>query len=132
MYSLGKGVPQDDAEADRWYRRAAEQGLAIAQYNLGLKYDIGAGVPQDGAEAARWHRRAAEQGLADAQVILGLKYVYGVGVPQDDVAAHMWMSLAEAQDSISGKTRETLEKRMSAGQIAAAQRAAREWRSARQ
>ena len=33
-YSIGLGVPQDDAEAVRWYRLSAEQGDADAQYNL--------------------------------------------------------------------------------------------------
>ena len=51
MYANGEGVPEDDAEAVRWYRMAAEQGLAIAQFNLGVKYDFGEGVPKDGAEA---------------------------------------------------------------------------------
>ena len=35
-YDLGKGVPQDDAEAVRWYRLAADQGLALAQFSLGV------------------------------------------------------------------------------------------------
>ncbi|MDA0238165.1 MAG: hypothetical protein O3B03_06590, partial [Proteobacteria bacterium] len=43
--------PQDDAKAVKWYRRAAEQGNAKAQYNLGLMYDNGQGVPQDYQEA---------------------------------------------------------------------------------
>ena len=67
MYDEGEGVPQDDAEAVRWYRLAAEQGDATAQYNLGLMYDEGEGVPQDDAEAVRWYRLAAEQGDASAQ-----------------------------------------------------------------
>jgi len=37
-YYLGRGVPQDDAQAVTWYRQAAEQGHAIAQYNLGVMY----------------------------------------------------------------------------------------------
>ena len=41
MYDNGKGVPQDYAEAVKWYRLAAEQGYARAQYNLGLMYDNG-------------------------------------------------------------------------------------------
>ena len=63
MYATGRGVPQDDAEAVRWYRLAAEQGDAYAQYNLGLMYRKGEGVPQDDAEAVRWYRLAAEQGM---------------------------------------------------------------------
>jgi len=44
MYANGRGVPEDDAEAVRWYRLAAEQGHAHAQYNLGVKYDNGDGA----------------------------------------------------------------------------------------
>ena len=38
MYGAGRGVPQDDAEAVQWFRQAAEQGYAEAQYNLGIMY----------------------------------------------------------------------------------------------
>ena len=38
LYAYGRGVPQDDAEAVRWYRLAAEQGNADAQNNLGAFY----------------------------------------------------------------------------------------------
>jgi len=47
MYDKGQGVPQDYKEAVRLYRLSAEQGIAQAQYNLGLMYDKGQGVPQD-------------------------------------------------------------------------------------
>ena len=46
MYAKGQGVPQDYAEAVKWYRLAAEQGFAMAQDNLGLMYKNGQGVPQ--------------------------------------------------------------------------------------
>ena len=62
---------EDDAEAVRWYRLAAEQGDASAQYSLGVMYDFGRGVLEDDAEAVRWYRLAAEQGDADAQNRLG-------------------------------------------------------------
>ena len=60
MYANGEGVVEDDAEAVRWYRLAADQGHADAQYNLGLMY--AKGVPEDDAEAVRWYRLAADQG----------------------------------------------------------------------
>ncbi len=67
MYDKGGGgLPQDYAEAVRWYRRAAEQGYASAQYNLGVMYYLRRSVPQYYAAAARWYRRAAEQGFAKA------------------------------------------------------------------
>ena len=34
MYFSGEGVPQDEAEAVRWFRLAATQGYAPAQSNL--------------------------------------------------------------------------------------------------
>jgi TPR repeat protein len=38
MYAFGKGVLKDDKQAVYWYQKAAEQGLAEAQYNLGAMY----------------------------------------------------------------------------------------------
>jgi TPR repeat protein len=73
MYDKGEGVPEDDAEAVKWYRLAGEQGNASAQTNLGFMYDKGYGVPKDDAEAVRWYRLAAEQGYASAQFNLGLR-----------------------------------------------------------
>jgi hypothetical protein len=46
MFAQGRGVPQSDVEAARWYRKAADQGDAGAQYNLGLMFDQGRGVAQ--------------------------------------------------------------------------------------
>ena len=51
MYEHGEGVPKDEAEAVKWYRLAAEQGLAMAQFNLGITYASGRGVIEDEAEA---------------------------------------------------------------------------------
>ena len=39
MYEEGNGVPQDYAKAVKWYRLAADQGYADAQYNLGVMYE---------------------------------------------------------------------------------------------
>ncbi len=61
-------------EAVKWYRKAAEQGYAKAQYNLGSMYDMGLGVPQDYEEAVKWYRKAAEQGYAESQRRLGYAY----------------------------------------------------------
>ena len=53
-----------------WFRRAANQGFAKAQFNLGLMYYNGDGVAQDYKEAAAWFRKAADQGHADARAAL--------------------------------------------------------------
>ena len=44
MYAIGQGVAQDYAEAVKWYRRAAKQGYAKAQSNLGVRYRKGQGA----------------------------------------------------------------------------------------
>ena len=93
----GTSLPKDAAEAVRWWRRAAEQGDARAQVNLGFMYAEGQGVPQDDLEAARWYRLAAEQGEAGAQFNLGSMYAEGLGVPQDAAEAVRWYRLAAEQ-----------------------------------
>ena len=82
---LGSGLvswwqAEDDAVAEKWYRKAAEQGLAEAQNNLGLMCVLGRGVSQDDAEAVKWFRKAAEQGYAPAQNNLGEMRRQGRGV----------------------------------------------------
>ncbi|MGY8656728.1 MAG: tetratricopeptide repeat protein [Verrucomicrobiia bacterium] len=47
-------VTKDEAEAMKWYRKAAEQGYANAQSSLGFMYDLGRGVKQDDKEAVKW------------------------------------------------------------------------------
>ena len=74
MYANGLRVAEDDAEAVRWFRMAAEQGHAPAQHNLGLMYTEGEGVPEDDAEAVHWYGLAAEQEYAPAQGTLGVMY----------------------------------------------------------
>ena len=51
MYNKGIGVPENNVEALGWYHKAAEQGIAIAQFNLGIMYDKGIGVPENNVEA---------------------------------------------------------------------------------
>jgi TPR repeat protein len=57
---------QDYTEAAKWYRRAAEQGLAPAQYDLGRMYADGQGVPQDYVLAHMWLNLAGAAGEAEA------------------------------------------------------------------
>ena len=45
----------------KWYRKAAEQGVARAQFNLGECCYDGVGIAQDKAEAVKWFQKAAEQ-----------------------------------------------------------------------
>ena len=62
MYDRGEGIPENDAEAVKWYRKAAEQDNASAQNKLGAMYDKGTGVPEDDVQAYAWFNIAAAQG----------------------------------------------------------------------
>ena len=131
MYAGGWGIPKDDFEALQvtaegvgvdedaaqdyakaqlaealsdaafWYKKAAEQGHAEAQYGLVTSYCECKGyisswsLPRDDAEMVAWCRKAAEQGHEDAQYHLGCIYKAGTAVPRDLVKAHAWFSLAD-------------------------------------
>jgi len=81
----------------RWYRKAAEQGEASAQYNLAISYDNGNGVREDKRKAVRWYRKAAEQGDADAQFNLGVAYANGDGIREDKRESVRWHRKAAEQ-----------------------------------
>ena len=90
---------EDYTEAVKWYRKAAEQGYARAQNNLGECYYNGEGVAEDYTEAVKWFRKAAEQGNAIAQYHLGERYYYGQGVTEDETEAVKWYRKAAEQGS---------------------------------
>src|SRR5206468_1661558 len=58
---------QDYVTALRFLQPLADQGVAAAQFNLGLMYANGRGVSKDDTAAAKWFRLAADQGHALAQ-----------------------------------------------------------------
>ena len=93
-YYKGKGVQQDYAEALKWFRLAADQGLVESQHMLGVMYDQGTGTTQDYTRAVAWYQKAAEQGYAPAGYDLGRKFASGEGVPQNFSEAYVWFSLA--------------------------------------
>jgi TPR repeat protein len=64
-------MEKDVAKTAEYYRKAAEEGDAAAQYTLGFAYHFGKGVAKDYAEAARRYRKAAEQGDIPAEMSLG-------------------------------------------------------------
>ena len=66
MYALGEGVPKDSSKAVEWYRDAAVQGLADAQYYLGMMYAEGDGVQKDNVLAYAWLNLAANSDRANA------------------------------------------------------------------
>ena len=131
MYHWGIGVSRDTQKSIKWYRMAAKQGYTDAQVFLGIVYHAGLGVPQDYLEGINWLSLAAAQGDSVAQLCLGRVYSKGEGVPQDYIMAHMWLNLAAARGNEHARTeRDFVSEKMTAAQVAEAQRLAREWKPA--
>jgi hypothetical protein len=97
-YFVGEGVEEDSAEGLKWFRRAADQNFADAQFQLGVINENSLGVRANPAEAAKWYRKAADQNHADAQCALGILYTDGRGVPKNDVEAVKWYRKAAEQN----------------------------------
>ena len=100
MYRGGKGVPQNDKTAVKWYRLAAEQGDANAQRSLKrLQKEIAE------QNKLRELQARAKQGDANAQYQLGTMYDNGQGVPKDVKEAVKWYRLAAEQGNTSAQKR---------------------------
>ena len=126
MYDYGRGVPENDQEALKWYKRAAEQGFAQAQFLLGGMYDLGKGVPVDESQTLKWFTLAARQGFPPAQLGLGDLYYKGKGVPQDNIQAYMWWSISASLGNEAAQNNSRLLKdEMSRAQVRRADRLAR-------
>jgi hypothetical protein len=81
QYALGlHGQERDDAEAVRWWRRAAQAGNPDGEVLLGNAYLDGRGIKKDEAEAAKWWRKAADAGSVDGEALLGEAYYGGIGM----------------------------------------------------
>jgi S1-C subfamily serine protease len=94
---------KDEAEAVKWYHKAAEQGNAAAQYHLFFCYANGRGVIKNQAEAAKWCYQAAEQGNTWAQFHLGGCYADGQGVVKNKVEAVKWFRKAAEQGHVNAQ-----------------------------
>lgn len=113
---------KDYAEALRIYRALASEGVAAAQFNLGVMFDFGQGVAPDPAAAVRWYREAAAQGHGGAQFNLGGMYFEGVGVSQDRLRAYMWFTLGAAAGAPgASRNRNAIGRTLSPEELARAQ-----------
>jgi uncharacterized protein YdaT len=116
MYEDGNGVTKDLTAAVAWYRKSAEQGFALAYYNLGKMYQNGYGVSKDTKKADEWYQGAqklfldaAAQNNALAQAMLGEMYAGGRGTTKDDKKAVEWYR--KAADQGYANAQEALRKR---------------------
>jgi len=133
LYANGFGVPSDNEQALKWYLLAAENGHADAQYNLAVMHANGWGVPISDEQAFKWYSLAAEHGLPQAQISLAKMYTRGWGAPKDNVQAYKWLAVAvELGNTSATFKRDSLAKKMSAGEISESDRLASVWMESHQ
>jgi TPR repeat protein len=70
MYHYGYDMKQSDKKAFEYYQLSADQGLDVAQNNLGIMYQIGYGVEKSYQKAVEYFKLAADNGYSDAQINL--------------------------------------------------------------
>ena len=101
-YLHGEGVERDALKAVEWLEKAAGQGDALAQNELGRCYIKGGdSISKNSALAFQWFQKSAEQGNADGQVYLAMCYHFGEGTEVDMGKAFMWYQKAAQQDNVS-------------------------------
>lgn len=140
-YKCGIGVEQDHAVSVKWFRQAAKQGEADAQFNLGRlyasevdgAYKRARAAPANDVEALQWYQRSAEQGHTQAQVRLGALYAKGGNkVPRDPIQGYKWLSLAASSGKQTAeKLLTTSAASMKPEQVREAESLANEWKSQR-
>jgi TPR repeat protein len=92
-----EGGVKDEAEALKWFLKAADQGYANAELQVGEMYSRGYGVQKDTAKAAKWYGKHADQTGAESQFRLGLMYAHGNYVPENKAEAMKWVRKAADQ-----------------------------------
>jgi len=93
LYERGFGVARDPNEALKWYRSAAAQGYAPAQFALAQALH-----ESDPAAASSHCLAAAQQGHADAQVTYAQWLEQGQAIAPDALQSHVWMTRAAEQE----------------------------------
>jgi len=98
MHDMGIGAPKNYTESGKWYAKAAAQGVAEAQFQLGVRYyEHGKQAKKNYETAFSWFYKAALQGMAEAQYNVGLMYQLGRGVATNRVEAYKWYIVSAAQ-----------------------------------
>ena len=102
-YVTGDGVAHDDAQAVKWFRKAADQDNMLGERYLAEMYFKGRGVTADNEQAAKWLRFAAGQDDPQSEHNLAVLYLQGLGVPKSGTEAAKWMRKAADHDFADGQ-----------------------------
>ena len=99
MYEDGQGVERYPSEAENWYRKAAIQGDAYAQYRQGLEEEYN----EHYIKALDLYEKSANQGNDESQYRIGEMYYKGKGVRQDYSKAAEWYEKSANQGNAFGQ-----------------------------
>jgi len=94
VYTEGRGIKADLAQAAKWYQRAADAGVTPAEYRLASLYEKGSGVGRDLAKARELYQKAADKGNASAMHNLAVMLASGGGAAPDFASAGKWFAMA--------------------------------------
>jgi TPR repeat protein len=97
------GIEKDPAAGLNWLRKAADEGLALAEISLSTQYSLGPlgglGLPHDPVQARAWLQRAADQGETSAMTSLAMEHQMGLETPKDiPKALALYRKAADAGD----------------------------------
>jgi hypothetical protein len=88
---------KDYSTAFRYFKIAAEEGNAEAEYDLAYCYLSSQGVDENDFEAVKWLQKSADQGFAQAEYSLGNCYENGTGLDQNQAKAMEYYQKAAQQ-----------------------------------
>ncbi len=130
MYRNGRGVKKDLRKAYKYYKAAAVQGYARAQYNLAILILSTGKTDEKKLESIAWLKLASQQDLPRAQYHLGMFYWRGkYGLERDLILAHVWLDQSASQAFKKAVSNlEKLETEMTREQIEEARQYATQWR----
>ena len=118
LYAKGIGAEKNEAEAARWYakaaeqghlksflwyQKAAEQGDLTAQATVAMMYMKGIGADRNYTAAFNWYYSAAEKGHLNSMANLGDMYAKGIGVQNDQQQAFKWYRKAAESGHINAQ-----------------------------
>jgi hypothetical protein len=127
-YESGQGRTKDYAQAQHWYRLAADAGNGYGMFKLGWFAAKGLAAPVDDALAVAWYRKAAALRHSMAQNNLGYHLRHGKGVAADPVEAMMWFELAaKTGNQTAIRNRDEFAGKMESPALAEARRRADGW-----
>ena len=93
---------RDYKKSNYWHKKAAEQGWALSQYNIGINTFYGYGVKANKVEGIKWWKKAAEQGYVNALTNLGILYLSGDTFTKDyNKARNYFLEATKKNDAVA-------------------------------